>query len=162
MPWRERCHRTMALWPYMIPLFTVYFAEYTLQVGCHGAASTCPVSSMLSLISPLNQVLLIVGRLVPLQTCDDQPCAAEAFIHSKSLCCLTRDLHVSGADGCMVCHRLSGGGRAGAQPLLQDSWLAISGGRLCVALFWPALPGVSGKRPARVPVILRQLRWIAY
>lgn len=37
MPWRERCHRTMALWPYMIPLFTVYFAEYTLQTGAWSA-----------------------------------------------------------------------------------------------------------------------------
>lgn len=29
----ERWQRTLSLWPYMVPLFTVFFAEYTLQVG---------------------------------------------------------------------------------------------------------------------------------
>ncbi|PRW51162.1 Batten s disease Cln3 isoform A [Chlorella sorokiniana] len=33
MTWRERLQRTVALWPYMVPLFLVYFAEYAMQSG---------------------------------------------------------------------------------------------------------------------------------
>jgi hypothetical protein len=33
MHWRERYQRTLALWPYMVPLALVYFAEYAMQVG---------------------------------------------------------------------------------------------------------------------------------
>ncbi|KAK9802021.1 hypothetical protein WJX73_002286 [Symbiochloris irregularis] len=33
MSTRERVRRTLALWPYMVPLLVVYFAEYTLQAG---------------------------------------------------------------------------------------------------------------------------------
>ena len=32
MQWRERFQRTLQLWPYMVPLALVYFAEYVLQV----------------------------------------------------------------------------------------------------------------------------------
>ena len=32
MTLRERWSRTYALWPYMIPLILVYFAEYSMQV----------------------------------------------------------------------------------------------------------------------------------
>jgi len=32
MQWRERFQRTLQLWPYMLPLALVYFAEYVLQV----------------------------------------------------------------------------------------------------------------------------------
>jgi len=28
----ERWQRTLALWPYVVPLITVYFAEYSMQV----------------------------------------------------------------------------------------------------------------------------------
>lgn len=31
MRWRERLQRTAALWPYMVPLVAVYFAEYAMQ-----------------------------------------------------------------------------------------------------------------------------------
>ena len=31
MSWRERCSATAALWPYMVPLTAVYFAEYAMQ-----------------------------------------------------------------------------------------------------------------------------------
>ena len=31
MRWRERLRRTAALWPYMVPLAAVYFAEYAMQ-----------------------------------------------------------------------------------------------------------------------------------
>jgi battenin len=30
---RQRLHHTAALWPYMVPLFAVYFAEYAMQAG---------------------------------------------------------------------------------------------------------------------------------
>ena len=29
----ERWQRTLALWPYVVPLITVYFAEYSMQVS---------------------------------------------------------------------------------------------------------------------------------
>lgn len=32
MHWRERYQRTLDLWPYMVPLTLVYFAEYVMQV----------------------------------------------------------------------------------------------------------------------------------
>ena len=42
--WRERLRLTLALWPYTVPLASVYFAEYAMQSGawcaalavCHG------------------------------------------------------------------------------------------------------------------------------
>ena len=33
MGWQERLDRTAALWPYMVPLMVVYFAEYAMQSG---------------------------------------------------------------------------------------------------------------------------------
>ncbi|PSC75581.1 battenin [Micractinium conductrix] len=33
MTWRERLQRTVVLWPYTVPLFLVYFAEYAMQSG---------------------------------------------------------------------------------------------------------------------------------
>ena len=33
MSWRERWHWVLSLWPYTIPLFTVYAAEYACQAG---------------------------------------------------------------------------------------------------------------------------------
>ncbi|CAL8471388.1 g10930 [Coccomyxa elongata] len=33
MNWRERYQRTIDLWPYMVPLTLVYFAEYAMQSG---------------------------------------------------------------------------------------------------------------------------------
>lgn len=33
MAWRERLIHTLDLWPYMLPLCTVYFAEYAMQTG---------------------------------------------------------------------------------------------------------------------------------
>ncbi|KAK9918138.1 hypothetical protein WJX75_001533 [Coccomyxa subellipsoidea] len=33
MHWRERYQRTLDLWPYMVPLTLVYFAEYVMQSG---------------------------------------------------------------------------------------------------------------------------------
>ncbi len=37
MTFNERFHATLQLWPYMVPLFTVYAAEYTLQSGVWSA-----------------------------------------------------------------------------------------------------------------------------
>ena len=33
MGWRQRLRRTVLLWPYMVPLTLVYFAEYAMQAG---------------------------------------------------------------------------------------------------------------------------------
>ncbi|KAL4854287.1 hypothetical protein ACK3TF_004978 [Chlorella vulgaris] len=44
MTWRERVHRTAVLWPYMVPLALVYFAEYAMQSGAWTAVGF-PVSS---------------------------------------------------------------------------------------------------------------------
>lgn len=33
MTWKERLMHTLDLWPYMLPLCTVYFAEYAMQTG---------------------------------------------------------------------------------------------------------------------------------
>lgn len=33
MAWKERLLYTLDLWPYMLPLCTVYFAEYAMQTG---------------------------------------------------------------------------------------------------------------------------------
>jgi battenin len=41
---KQRLAATWNLWPYMIPLFVVYFAEYTMQSGVWSAFG-CPVSS---------------------------------------------------------------------------------------------------------------------
>ena len=46
MKWRERFQRTLQLWPYMVPLALVYFAEYVLQV-----LSIATSSFMLTLIA---------------------------------------------------------------------------------------------------------------
>jgi hypothetical protein len=35
MHWKERYQKTLNLWPYMVPLALVYFAEYAMQVGTH-------------------------------------------------------------------------------------------------------------------------------
>lgn len=32
MPFQERWQRTLSLWPYIVPLIVVYFAEYSMQV----------------------------------------------------------------------------------------------------------------------------------
>lgn len=37
MTTKERIQQTLALWPYMIPLFVVYFAEYAMQAGVWAA-----------------------------------------------------------------------------------------------------------------------------
>ncbi len=43
MTWRERLERTAALWPYMVPLMVVYFAEYAMQSGTWTAiGGFCP------------------------------------------------------------------------------------------------------------------------
>ena len=39
MQWRERFQRTLQLWPYMLPLALVYFAEYVLQASAYTALS---------------------------------------------------------------------------------------------------------------------------
>ncbi|KAL4429218.1 hypothetical protein ABPG77_010197 [Micractinium sp. CCAP 211/92] len=44
MGWRERLERTVVLWPYMVPLLLVYFAEYAMQSGAWTAIGF-PVSS---------------------------------------------------------------------------------------------------------------------
>ncbi|GMH32514.1 hypothetical protein BSKO_00348 [Bryopsis sp. KO-2023] len=44
MPLNERVHRTLMLWPYMVPLLVVYFAEYAMQSGTW-AAIGFPVDS---------------------------------------------------------------------------------------------------------------------
>ncbi len=33
MAWGERLFQTVKLWPYMVPLVAVYFAEYAMQTG---------------------------------------------------------------------------------------------------------------------------------
>ena len=33
MAWKERLMHTLHLWPYMLPLCVVYFAEYAMQTG---------------------------------------------------------------------------------------------------------------------------------
>ena len=33
MAWAERLFQTLELWPYMLPLVAVYFAEYAMQTG---------------------------------------------------------------------------------------------------------------------------------
>ena len=33
MAWGERLFQTVNLWPYMVPLVAVYFAEYAMQTG---------------------------------------------------------------------------------------------------------------------------------
>lgn len=44
MPMKERLANTLALWPYMVPLFLVYFAEYAMQSGVW-AAMGFPITS---------------------------------------------------------------------------------------------------------------------
>jgi hypothetical protein len=44
MSMKERLANTLALWPYMIPLFLVYFAEYAMQSGVW-AAMGFPITS---------------------------------------------------------------------------------------------------------------------
>ena len=45
MAWRERLAQTVALWPYMIPLIGVYFAEYAMQTGTWTAIGLLPSPS---------------------------------------------------------------------------------------------------------------------
>ena len=40
MGFRERWRRTVTLWPYIVPLVLVYFAEYSMQVGTQRASFT--------------------------------------------------------------------------------------------------------------------------
>lgn len=37
LTFRERLKHTLALWPFMVPLFIVYFSEYAMQSGCWAA-----------------------------------------------------------------------------------------------------------------------------
>ena len=42
MGWSERLRHTLHLWPYMVPLISVYFAEYAMQTGTWTAIGWSP------------------------------------------------------------------------------------------------------------------------
>lgn len=44
----ERARSTLTLWPFMIPLFVVYFAEYAMQSGAWAAMGACAATSSAS------------------------------------------------------------------------------------------------------------------
>ena len=89
MGWSQRLKHTLKLWPYIVPLMAVYFAEYAMQTGTWTAIGITAAASLHQAMCALLSTSAL-SRGVLCSTMLRQLCCAE-------LICLLRFIPISAA-----------------------------------------------------------------